>query len=114
MTTIYITTDKDHPEDDIIELVDSLTKVLGKEHIHFTTAIAIHTDDPAIAKIFTTIGRNGIEPPPKKPTLTGTCPDCGKPCTPGCRCNKCSAAIRADKARNALAYQGTEPQKEIP
>jgi hypothetical protein len=114
MSTIYITTDKDHPEDDIFELVEALSKVVGKEHIHASSAIAVYTDDPAIAKIFTTIGRDGIESTPKKSKLTGTCPGCGQPCTPGGFCRKCQATINANKARAAKAYSGIKTEKEDP
>lgn len=99
MTTIYITTDKDHPEDDILDLVEVLTKIYGNDHIKSSTAISVTTDIPALSKIFTDLGRDGIERQPSK--LTGTCPDCGGPCTPGKLCRKCQATHNAMTARAA-------------
>jgi hypothetical protein len=107
MNTIYISVDKDHPEDDILDLVEALRKMFGKDHIVVQDTLAITSDLPQVMALIRSIPTNGKVASDEK--VSGgkyQCIECGAPCgKKGGRCRTHAQLLAAAQRRmkNALA-----------
>ncbi len=115
MKTIYVIVDKNHKEDDVLELLESLGNLFGKEHLKWTDALAVETDLPSIETLLKSVvlkremdedaaevGMNGKYP---------RCIDCGaKVSKTGGRCSSC--ARRKILADQAAAGRVSSKEKE--
>lgn len=101
--TIYMIVDKNHKEDDVLELLESLGNLFGKEHVKWTEVLAVETDLPCMEKLLKSVK---LKREMDEPVVSGNgkkiprCPDCGaKVYMEGNRCTSCARRkLLAEKA----------------